>query len=212
MAGMNDIPDSYADLVLTDIPYGEVNRESNGIRNFDKELADVVTFNVPELTRMLCSKTKGSIYMFCGTEQVSDIRKTMIEQGLSTRVIVWEKNNPAPTNGEYLWLSGIELCVFGRKKNATFNARCRNTVLRYPSGDRNIHPTQKPVNLFRDLVRVSTNEGDIVLDAFMGSGTTAIACIKERRKFIGFELNEEYFRKAEQRIKIEMSRPMIDFD
>ena len=64
----------------------------------------------------------------------------------------------------------------------------------------NWHPTQKPVALIRRLVLTYTNEGDTVLDNCMGSGTTAIACIKERRHFIGFELNKEYFDKACKRI------------
>lgn len=64
-----------------------------------------------------------------------------------------------------------------------------------------LHPTQKPVELIRYLVRTYSNEGDTILDNTMGSGTTAIACIKENRNFIGFELNEEYFGIAEQRIE-----------
>ena len=66
-----------------------------------------------------------------------------------------------------------------------------------------LHPTQKPVALIRRLVLTYTNEGDTVLDNCMGSGTTAIACIKERRHFIGFELNKQYFDKAVRRIDIE---------
>ena len=68
------------------------------------------------------------------------------------------------------------------------------------------HPTQKPVDLLRYLVLTYTNEGDTVLDNCMGSGTTAIACIKERRHFIGFELSKEYFDKAVRRIKAEQAQ------
>jgi len=68
------------------------------------------------------------------------------------------------------------------------------------------HPTQKPVDLLRYLVLTYTNEGDTVLDNCMGSGTTAIACIKERRHFIGFELSKEYFDKAVKRIKAEQAQ------
>lgn len=67
------------------------------------------------------------------------------------------------------------------------------------------HPTQKPVELISYLIKTYTNEGDLVLDNCMGSGTTAIACIKENRNFIGFETNEEYFDKANKRIKDEKS-------
>lgn len=69
-----------------------------------------------------------------------------------------------------------------------------------------IHPTQKPVDLLRYLIRTYSNEGDTILDNCMGSGTTAIACIKEKRHFIGFELNKEYFDKACQRIKAEQAQ------
>lgn len=67
------------------------------------------------------------------------------------------------------------------------------------------HPTQKPVELISYLIKTYTNEGDLVLDNCMGSGTTAIACIKENRNFIGFETNEEYFEKANKRINDEKS-------
>ena len=68
------------------------------------------------------------------------------------------------------------------------------------------HPTQKPVNLIRWLVRTYTNEGDLVLDNCMGSGTTAVACLKERRHFIGYEITKEYFDIAQERIKQEQSQ------
>lgn len=65
------------------------------------------------------------------------------------------------------------------------------------------HPTQKPVNLIRWLIRTYTNEGDLVLDNCMGSGTTAVACIKEKRHFIGYEITKDYFDIAQERIKQE---------
>lgn len=68
------------------------------------------------------------------------------------------------------------------------------------------HPTQKPVDLCRYLIRTYTNEGDLVLDNTMGSGTTGVACVKEKRNFIGIELNEEYFKIAQERIHNEESQ------
>ena len=101
-----------------------------------------------------------------------------------------------------------------QKEKSVYNSFTANIVAR--DGDRyplsvidvprnwkrqdQLHPTQKPVDLLRYLVLTYTNEGDTVLDNCMGSGTTAIACIKERRHFIGFELNKEYFDKAQRRI------------
>jgi len=72
-----------------------------------------------------------------------------------------------------------------------------------------LHPTQKPVALIQYLVRTYSNEGDTILDNCMGSGTTAIACIKEKRHYIGFELNREYFDKAQQRIKRELQQQSL---
>ena len=72
-----------------------------------------------------------------------------------------------------------------------------------------MHPTQKPVALIQYLIRTYTNVGGCVLDNCMGSGTTAIACIREKRNFIGFELNKEYYDKACKRIKLEMMQPSL---
>ena len=76
-------------------------------------------------------------------------------------------------------------------------------VLEYDSDSDSFHPTQKPVDLLRYLIRTYSNEGDTILDNCMGSGTTAVACIREKRHFIGFELNKGYFDKACKRIDAE---------
>ena len=141
------------------------------------------------------------IYIYCGTEQVSNIRKLLVQNKLSTRLIIWEKSNPSPMNGDKIWLSGIECCVYGKFPKATFNLHCKNTVLRYPCGRSKIHPTQKPLKMFEDLILASSNEGDIILDPFIGSGTTALASINTRRNFIGIEKDEHYFNLANERIK-----------
>lgn len=75
--------------------------------------------------------------------------------------------------------------------------------------DQQWHPTQKPVDLLRYLVLTYTNEGDTVLDNCMGSGTTAVACVKEKRHFIGFELSPEYHKKACQRVKNEQAQTRL---
>ena len=96
-----------------------------------------------------------------------------------------------------------------RKAGTTFIQEYTNyptSVLSFDLDDGHLHPTQKPVDLLRYLVLTYTNEGDTVLDNCMGSGTTAIACIKERRHFIGFELSKEYFDKACKRIKAEQAQ------
>ena len=198
---MRSMPDKFVDAVITDIPYGEVNRESNGLRNLDKGSADIETFELSEFMEEVVRITNGSIYIFCGTEQISFIRKYMVEKGMSTRAIVWEKTNPSPMNGEHIWLSGVELCVYGKHPNATFNEFCKNTVFRTNSVKSKLHPTQKPEELVKKFIYASTNEGNIVMDMCMGSGTTGVACVQTGRNFIGIEIDPTYFAIAERRIQ-----------
>lgn len=200
MVGLKQLPDKSVDLVLTDIPYNVVNRQSNGLRELNKKDADVITFPLNSFLSEVCRIARGSIYIFCSTEQVSEIRAGLIKAGLSTRLIIWEKTNPSPMNGQHIWLSSVECAVYGKNKGALFNGHCRSSVLRYPCGRNKIHPTQKPLPLFEDLIETSTKPGDVVLDPCMGSGTTAVACLKTGRNYIGFELSPEYCRAAEQRI------------
>lgn len=101
-------------LVLTDIPYGEVNRPSNGLRNLMKGDADIKTFELSPFLAECLRVCSGSFYIFCGTEQVSEIRHTLCIAGLTTRLGIWVKSNPSPMNGQHTWLSGIECCVYGK--------------------------------------------------------------------------------------------------
>ena len=78
-----------------------------------------------------------------------------------------------------------------------------------PNRNGKLHPTQKPVELIRYLIRTYTNEGDLVLDNCIGSGTTAVAAIKEKRHFIGMELNKEYYDIACKRVENELKNPML---
>jgi site-specific DNA-methyltransferase (adenine-specific) len=198
---LKELEDKSIDMVLTDIPYGEVNRTSNGLRNLDKGVADVFDFSLEEMVNEFCRVTKGSMYVFCGTEQVSEIRKQMVLNGLSTRLIIWNKTNPSPMNGQHIWLSSIECCVYGKFKNATFNEHCKGSVLNFPSGRGKVHPTEKPLKLFEYIISVSSNKNDIILDPFMGSGTTGVACKNLNRDFIGIEKEPDYCKIAEARIR-----------
>lgn len=198
---MKQFDDKSIELCVTDIPYGEVNRKSNGLRNLDKHKADEVTFSLSDFLSELNRIIFGSIYIFCGTEQVSEIRGTLIKYGFSTRLIIWEKTNPSPMNGQHIWLSGVECCVYGKRKGAVFNGHCNNTVLRFPCGRNKLHPTQKPLDLIKQLIEFSSNRGGLVLDPCMGSGTTGIACKELDRDFIGIELDKEYFEIAKNRIE-----------
>lgn len=194
--------DNSVQLCLTDIPYGVVNRASNGLRNLSKKNADIETFDIESFIDQVVRVTSGSIYIFCSTEQVSEVRSRLVEKELSTRLLIWEKTNPSPMNGQSIWLSGVECCVYGKKKGATFNGHCLNTVLRYPTVRSKEHPTQKPLALMEKLIQISSNEGDKVFDPCMGSGTTGVAAIKNNRDFLGIEIDEEYYNVASKKLHL----------
>jgi DNA modification methylase len=138
--------------------------------------------------------------MICVTKQISQILKLLENETFSTRIAFWEKPNPSPINGKNIWLSGVEVCAFGKKKNATFTENCKSAVWKETSVRGKIHPTQKPISLFERLILASSNKGDLVLDCFAGSGTTAIACENTNRKWVCIEQDETYANKAVERI------------
>jgi len=197
---MKDIPDGSIDMVLADIPYGAINRKSSGLRNLNKGIADEETFGLSDVLPEVFRVVSGSVYIFCASEQLSEIRKFFADKGMSTRLCIWEKTNPSPMNGQYMWLSGVEVCVYAKKKNATFNEHCKNTVWRFPTVRGKLHPTMKPILLMEKLILASSNENDTVLDFTMGSGSTGVACKNTNRKFIGIEKDLKYFKIAKERI------------
>jgi len=170
------------------------------LRDWRKGNADILKFDLTEFLQLVEQLTSGSVVMFCGAEQLSTIKQFFIDKGWHTRVIVWEKTNPAPLRGEYNYLTGIELAVFAKWSGATFNAFCKNTVFRHPCGTNTIHPTMKPLELWYEFIKDLTNPGDVILDPCMGSFTTAVAAHKLGRQFIGFELDPDYFARGQERL------------
>lgn len=196
------IPDSYVNFTLTDIPYDAVNRNSNGLRELDKGKADVLTFDLLKFLEQVYRVTSNSICIFCGKEQFSAIYEFFVGKKGTVRPIIWEKTNPSPMNGQYIYLSGVEMAVWFKKSGAkVFNAHCKNTVFRHPNGRSKLHPTEKNHELLKELILDNTNEGDIVFDPCMGSGSHGVVALENGRRFVGIELDENYFNIAENRIK-----------
>ena len=201
---MDNIPNESIDLVLTDIPYNKVNRKDNGLRKLDKENADVLTFDLINFLNQLYDKTKSTIIIFCGKEQVSIIHSYFNDKqkkGKGTvRQLIWEKSNPSPMNGQHIYLSGVENAIWFKKRGGTFNAHCKNTVFKYPTGRSKLHPTEKNHLLLQELILDNSNENDLILDPCMGSGSTGVVALQNNRNFLGMELDENYFNIAENRI------------
>lgn len=198
---MRTMSDNSVDFTLTDIPYNAVSRESNGLRNLDKGKADELAFDLDEFLDEVYRVSKNSVCIFCGKEQFSTIFEYFASKKGTTRCVVWQKSNPSPMNGQYIYLSGVELAVWYKKSGATvFNAHCKNTVFKYPNGSTKYHPTEKNHKMLEDLILDNTNENDIVFDPCMGSGSCGIVSKKLNRKFYGIEIDETYFNTAKARI------------
>lgn len=202
---MNNIPNESIDLVLTDIPYDEVNRKDNGLRKLDKENADILTFDLINFLEQLYDKAKSTIIIFCGKEQVSIIHSFFNDKqkkGKGTvRQLIWEKSNPSPMNGQHIYLSGVENAIWFKKRGGTFNAHCKNTVFKYPIGRSKLHPTEKNHLLLQELILDNSNENDLILDPCMGSGSTGVVALQNNRNFLGIELDQNYFEIAKNRLE-----------
>ena len=200
---MQKLPNGSVNFTLTDIPYNAVNRNSNGLRNLDKGKADEITFDLQDFLEQVYRITSNSICIFCGKEQFSTIYQFFANKKGTVRPIIWEKSNPSPMNGQYIYLSGIELAVWFKKSGAKcFNAHCKNTVFKYPNGKSKMHPTEKNHDLLKELILDNSNPGDLIFDPCMGSGTTGLMSLETGRNFIGMELDPEYFNIASSRIEV----------
>lgn len=197
MIAFKDIPDNSINLILTDIPYDVVNRKDNGLRNLNKENADILNFDLQEFLEECYRVCLGTVIIFCGKEQVSPIYKFFSEKQSdnkgTVRQLIWEKSNPSPMNGQFIYLSGIENAVWFKKRGGTFNAHCKNTVFKYPCGRGKVHPTEKNHLLLKQLILENSNEGDLMLDPCFGSGSHLLVAKENNRNYIGFELDKEYF-------------------
>ena len=191
-------------LTITDIPYDGVNRKSNGLRSLDKGNADIITFDLHEFLNYLYEITSGTIIVFCGQNQLSEIFNYFdiyAKQGKGTvRQLCYVKKNPSPMNGDYIYLSACENAVWFKKRGATFNAHCKKNVFTYPCGRSKIHPTEKNHDLIKELILDNSNENDVVFDPCAGSGSHLLVAEENNRRFVGCELQKEWFDKAKERL------------
>lgn len=208
--GMKFIPDRSVHLVLADPPYGisrTLNTENKRLGTTAKlsfnfgawDKFDVAWF------KLALRKTKGWMITFCAKKDIGKYWEMLEADGfIAVDALVWQKPDPLPLNAKSRFLNAWEAIVVGKRSGATFSGFCEhNVILKYqaPKGKTRIHPTQKPLGLIKELISLTTQKGDVVLDPFIGSGTTAEAAIALGRHFIGFELDKKYCELAQQRVE-----------
>ena len=152
----------------------------------------------------------GSFIIFCSYRFISDIVRELEENDIVVKdILIWRKSNPMPRNIHRRYVQDCEFAVWGVKKGAkwVFNKPEDVPYLRsmfetstVAGKERTAHPTQKSLKLMEDIIKIHTNEDEIILDPFMGSGTTGVAANNNNRKFIGVEHNPTYYDIAVSRI------------
>lgn len=216
------LPRRSVDLVITDPPYEIVAGGAGGAfgadkRNYHEAYASLDAkqervsgikcngFDFSILEECCRVLKKINIYVWCSKLQLRKLLEFFEDRGCVTDVLCWHKTNPTPTcNNTYL--SDTEYLVFAREKGVkvygSYATKKKYYVTPTNKADKKLygHPTIKPLDITQNLVINSSQEGDIVLDPFLGSGTTAVAAIQTGRRYIGFELDPNYFEIAQKRI------------
>lgn len=222
---LTKIPNNSIDLILIDPPYiisKKSNFDKGGSWNnaedkrcrktppktdfgeWDKKELDL-DFLFKQYYRIL--KPHGTLLCFYDIWKMQELKECGEDNKFKQfRLCRWDKTNPVPVNSKLNYLSNASeyfiTCV--KEGKPTFNSEYDKGIYEYPicSGkERTEHPTQKPLSLITDLILKHSNENDLVLDCFMGSGTTGVAARNIKRNFIGMELSEEYFNIAKDRIE-----------
>ena len=202
------------DCILTDPPY-MIARKNNfhtmgrkGI-DFGEWDKDVDLFSWLDRIPKLLSKN-GSVVIFNDWKNLGDIARYCESLGLEIKDLLrWEKTNPMPRNRDRRYITDYECAIWlvNKKSKWVFNRldeKYQRPKFEYPvvsGNEKTMHTTQKPVKLMEEIIRVHTKKDNTILDCFMGSGSTGVACMNTNRKFIGIELDKNYFNIAKQRIE-----------
>lgn len=208
LEGMKKIDDGSVDLIVTDPPYlinYRTGRRKDKEHRFgrvilgddDKEL---IKRYIEQCYRVL--KDNSAMYMFCSMDKVDFFKQELEKHFKIKNMIIWVKNNHTAGDLKAQFGKKYEIIFLVNKGRKKFNGKRITDVWEFDrvSGKSQIHQNQKPAELIELCVERHSNEGDLILEGFMGSGTTAIACLNTNRNFIGFELDEGYYEAAKKRI------------
>jgi site-specific DNA-methyltransferase (adenine-specific)/modification methylase len=207
---MKEIPDGSVDMVLTDPPYNiarknnfsTMGRSGIDFGEWDKGF-DLFSY-ISECFRIL--EKNGSFVVFNDWKNLGDIVKFSESVGFIVKdMIRLEKSNPMPRNRDRRYVTDFECAIWFTMPKSKWVFNRQHPKYQRPkficSVDKGLHPTQKSLSLMKQIVLIHTNINQVVIDPFMGSGTTGVACVNLDREFIGIEMDKDYFKIAENRIK-----------
>ena len=217
--------DNSVDLIVCDPPFGineskmdkHYNRENLKVLDgYVEAPKDYFQFSLQWLTeakRIL--KKNGNIFIYTHHRHFGDYYKWLDENFDRVFFFVWHKTNPVPQVRKVSFLSSCELCICAWNVGHKWNFKTQNEMHNFINlpicmgKERTSHSAQKPLRTMTHLIEISTDKGDLVLDPFLGSGTTAVASIQTERNFIGFEIDKEYYNIALERIKSAKSQTQL---
>ena len=192
---MKDIPDGSVDMVLTDPPYGTQTNQ-RGDSFMVGEFSNVLPLALPEIHRVMAAN--AAFYSFTSWKQMPEWLLRFQQYFKLQNILIWDKQRHSgcysPSSWQFTW-EGIYFGLKGKRKIRDYQ---RDVMISSQKGKR--RAMEKPIDVLEQMILASTDEGDTVLDPFMGSGTTGGACKNLNRNFIGIELDPEYFKIAEKRI------------
>lgn len=210
------LPDKSVDCIYTDIPYliarggcsdNDFSRRMKRLRDVDLgEIRDGIDYSVlDEFVRVM---KKINIFIWCNKNQIYDIMRFFLTQQFKVNapeILVWKKDNPSPLCNN-VWLPDLEYCLYFRETGVILNdgyeikSKWYASPINKSGKDKFHHPTVKPLDLVERHLLHATQPQDIILDPFLGSGTTAVAAKNTSRRYIGFEINSEYYEIAQNRL------------
>lgn len=209
---IKDIPDKSVDLIVTDPPY-ELDTEGSKENNISKTFANCnnqiksiskgIDFKI--LDEFMRIMKKPNIYIWCNKKQIIDYLDYFVKKhNCKFEIMVWLKSNPTPLCGGN-YLIDKEFCLYfrdGVKLNTIFETASTYWLTSKNKNDKDKfeHPTIKPMHIIKNLIINSSNENDIVLDCFAGSGTTLVASKDLGRHYIGFEIDKKWYDIAKNRL------------
>ena len=211
------IPDKTVDLILTDPPYNISQYSKSNIkigeRNLNTKIAEWDTVELKpesflnEFKRIL--SPHGNIFIFTSYNLLGEWHKYFDKEFDTFQFMVWHKTNPVPCVYKKTFLNSCELIICLWNKGHIWNFTTQNemhnfiqsTICSYPERLKSPrHPTQKPVSILEHIIKIASNENSIVLDPFMGVGSTGVACSRLNRYFIGIEIDKDYYEAAIKRL------------
>lgn len=200
---MKDIPSASVDMVLTDPPYGMSFQSGHRIEKHrhivnDSDLSWLYPL-AKECYRV--ASNNSAHYVFCSFHAVDKFKQAFEQFFKIKNILIWEKNNTSMGDLKADFAPKHEMVLLLHKGRRLINGRRDPNIFRFARTRNELHPTQKPVDLIQYLAAKFSDEGQVILDPFVGSGTTGVACANTNRKFIGIELDEIYFNIAADRIE-----------